>query len=383
MTALFLISAQTSDRSPTGSSRIAFPWEIDPPPQSLVPLDEIRSGGPPPDGIPPIDEPKFESVDEAEAWLDDREPVLSLVRDEAARAYPLQILTWHEIVNDTFAGDPITVTYCPLCNSGIAFHRRSEPTGAARSLLGAKDPVVLDFGTSGRLYRSNLVMYDRQTKSLWIQFTGQAVTGPFMGAELETIPSQMVSWAEFREAHADASVLSRDTGHRRDYGRNPYAGYDDVGSTPFLFDGEHDGRLDPMERVVTVSVDGASRAYRYRSMNEMAQHGAAVISDVLADTPIAIFYRFGTTSALDASEIAASKDVGAAGVFDARIAGRRLTFEPSPEGFRDNQTGSTWNLLGEAVSGELEGSRLEAVVHDDTFWFVWSTFRPQTTIWKG
>ncbi|MEX2393677.1 MAG: DUF3179 domain-containing (seleno)protein, partial [Actinomycetota bacterium] len=206
-------------KAPTTSSGTAadvrFPWEVEPPARSLVPLDEIVSGGPPPDGIPPIDRPKFVTVSQADDWLADTEPVILLDHRGDVRAYPLQILTWHEIVNDVVGGDPLTVTFCPLCNSAIAFERERATTRDARRLVG-DERTVLDFGTSGRLYRSNLVMYDRQTKSLWIQFTGKAVAGPFMGAELEKLPVQIVAWSEFARAHPDGRVLSRDTGNQRD-----------------------------------------------------------------------------------------------------------------------------------------------------------------------
>lgn len=380
--AVLLFFGGDTERPSTSAAGALFPWEIDPPPPSLVPLEDIRSGGPPPDGIPPIDHPKFLAVSAADEWLEDREPVLALVHEGEARAYPLQILTWHEIVNDSVAGDPITVTFCPLCNSGIAFERRVRTTDDARQMLG-RDEVTLDFGTSGRLYQSNLVMYDRQTKSLWIQFTGQAVAGPFMRTDLRNVPVQIVAWSEFKDAHGDGRVLSRDTGNERDYGRNPYAGYDAIGASPFVFDGDPDDRFPPMERVVAVTIDETSKAYRYRSLQEAAEDRAAVVHDEIGGRPIVVLYRLGTSSALDRSDIADSKDVGATGVFVPEVDGRRLTFEPEADRFfRDRETGSTWNLLGEAMSGELEGSRLEPVTHDDTFWFVWSTFRPETTIWS-
>ncbi len=357
---LFVWLKPTSESNESLSADARFPWEISPPPRSLVPLDQIRSGGPPPDGIPPIDDPKYVSVRAANKWLRGREPVLSLIYKGQARAYPLQIMTWHEIANDTIAGDPITVTFCPLCNSGIAFDRRVRGR-------------VLDFGTSGRLYRSNLVMYDRQTKSLWIQFTGRSVTGPFIGTDLRKVPVQMVSWTEFKRSHPDGRVLSRETGHSRDYGHNPYAGYDDINASPFLFDAEIDDRLAPMERVVALTVGDKSKAYRYSSLQK----------GVVEDGSIVIFYLRGTSSALDETNIADSRDVGATGVFVPEVDRRRLTFRPDGRGFRDLQTRSRWNLLGEASSGELKGKRLKPVVHDDTFWFVWAAFRPETTIWSG
>jgi len=347
----------------------AFPWEISPPPRSLVPLDQITPGGPPPDGIPPIDRPKFESVRSARSWLSDREPVISLVMGTTARAYPLEILTWHEIVNDEVVGRPVTVTFCPLCNSAIAFDRR----------VGRR---VLDFGTSGRLYRSNLVMYDRQTKSLWIQFTGQSVVGSFIGTKLEQLPVQIVSWKAFASAQPNGRVLSRDTGFSRPYGHNPYPGYDDIASSPFLFNGPSDRRLRPMERIVAVSLGDISRAYRLRDIRSRAGDGAAVISDHVGGRSVVILYSSGTASALDADDIARGRDIGATGVFDPVISGRHLSFVTRGSAFADQQTGSTWNVLGQAVDGPLKGSTLPAVAHDDTFWFVWSAFKPTTDIWR-
>jgi hypothetical protein len=159
-----------------------------PSPSPLVDPDEIVSGGPPPDGIPPIDRPKFEDPSGV-PWLDPKEPVIAIEINGDSRAYPAQILIWHEIVNDTVGKVPVTVTYCPLCNTGIAFRR---PVIAGQ---------LLDFGTSGKLYRSNLVMYDRQTESLWPQALGQAVVGPLTGTKLEWVPVQMVGWADWRASN--------------------------------------------------------------------------------------------------------------------------------------------------------------------------------------
>jgi hypothetical protein len=328
-------------------------------------LEEIRSGGPPPDGIPPVDHPRFVSVSAAEGWIEEREPVLSLLHGGEARAYPLQILTWHEIVNDRVHGDPITVTFCPLCNTGIAFDRRVRGD-------------VLDFGTSGRLYRSNLVMYDRQTKSLWVQFTGKAITGSFIGTELRRIPVQIVSWREFTRAHPKGRVLSKETGFSREYGRNPYPGYDDINSSPFLFEGRTDGRLRPMERVVTVSAGDDARAYPYRELKR-----SDVVEDEVGGKVLVIFYRPGAASALDNERLASGRDVGETGVFSPFVEHRRLHFESRDGRFVDTETGSVWNVLGEATAGRLRGSSLRPVAHDDTFWFVWAAFRPGTTIWTG
>lgn len=147
-----------------------------------------------------------------------------------ARSYPIQILIWHEIVNDTIGGEPIAVTYCPLCNSAIGYRRR----------LGDR---VLEFGVSGKLYKSDLVMYDRQTESIWPQFAGEAVAGKLTGEKLEPLAASTVSWRDWRGAHPNGWVLSRDTGHDRPYGTNPMVGYDDPDSGFSLYRGKIDGRL--------------------------------------------------------------------------------------------------------------------------------------------
>src|SRR5919106_5445469 len=216
--------------------------------KALVPLDEIMSGGPPPDGIPAIDRPTFVGPATAAAWIVSKEPVLALEINGVARAYPLQILMWHEIVNDVVGGVPVTVTYCPLCNAGIVFER-------------IVDDAVLDFGTSGKLYRSDLVMYDRQSHSLWAQMEGRAIVGARAGTRLTMLPSNTISFEAWRAAHPNGKVLSRETGPRRNYGANPYESYDDPGLRPFLFSGRPDPRRLPKERVVGVKIGDTARAY--------------------------------------------------------------------------------------------------------------------------
>ncbi len=331
-------------------------------PAPLVDTAEIISGGPPPDGIPPIDEPTFQMAGSVN-WLEDNEPVLALEIGNEWRAYPVQILTWHEIVNDTIAGTPVAVTYCPLCNTAIAFDRRAEGR-------------ILDFGTSGKLYRSALVMYDRQTESLWTHFTGAAVAGFLTGTELQAFPMSTVSWRDFQRTAPDgAMVLSRDTGHSRDYGRNPYPGYDDVDTSPFLFEGEIDGRLAAKERVVGVESDGEAVAVLTSALAKKR-----VVAVELAGRPVTVWWKPGTNSALEAGRVAAGRDVGATGVFRALLDGQKLTFTADGEGFTDDQTGSRWDIFGTATSGSLEGKRLEPLTHVDTFWFAWAAYLPDSSI---
>ncbi len=330
-------------------------------PAPTIDLDRLVSGGPPPDGIPAIDRPLFNPTGDVN-FLDDREPVVAIEVGGDARAYPVQILTWHEIVNDTVGGEPITISYCPLCNSAIAYDRQ----------VGDR---VLDFGTSGLLYNSALVMYDRQTESLWSHFTAQAVAGVLTGEELSRRPTALVAWSEWRSANPDGLVLSRSTGHQRDYGRNPYTGYDDIDQSPFLFDGEADGRLRAMTRMVGINEGDDAVAVQLDALLEVG-----VLEASLAGRDVVVWALPGTASALDDSRIPDGRDVGTTGVFEAELDGRRLSFERMDEGFVDEQTGSLWNVLGEAVEGELAGRRLARVAHVDTFWFAWAAFLPDTAI---
>ncbi len=333
--------------------------------KALVPREEIIAGGPPPDGIPAIDGPQFVSAGEAGRWLKPKEPVLALTIGGDARAYPLQILMWHEIVNDVVGGVPVAVTYCPLCNSALVFERTVHGTR-------------LDFGTSGMLYRSDLVMYDRQSHSLWSQMEGRAIVGDRAGTRLAMRPANTIAFEDWSAAHPGGTVLSRETGHRRSYGANPYDSYDQPTLAPFLYLGKPDPRRPPKERVVGVAIGEVRRAYPFPLLEKHR-----VAHDTVAGQAIVIFYQTGTLSALDESDIARSRAVGATSVFSARLGDRTLSFEATPEGVRDRQTGSRWEFFGRAVAGALAGQRLTPVQHVDAFWFAWAAFNPTTTIWAG
>ncbi|HVH30644.1 MAG TPA: DUF3179 domain-containing protein, partial [bacterium] len=298
------------------------------------------SGGPSKDGIPAIDAPRFDAVAAADKWLTLREPVILFERAGEGRGYPLQILIWHEIANDTVAGLPIAVTFCPLCNTSIVFDRRL-------------DGRALDFGTTGKLRFSDLVMYDRQTESWWQQATGEAIVGEMTGKRLVFLPSQIISWETFKLTYPKGAVLNRETGHGRPYGRNPYVGYDDIHSSPFLYHGPKDGRLPPMERVVTLSLNGEDVAYPFSVMEKVR-----VVSDTVGDRPIVVMFTKGVTSALDGGSVSDSRDIGGTGVFERTLYGKVLTFRTSGVRFIDAQTGSTWNILGVATAGPLAGKRL-------------------------
>ncbi len=328
-----------------------------------VPWSEIMSGGPPKDGIRSIDAPEFVGVGAADGWLKSREPVILFVYGNDARAYPLQILIWHEIVNDTVGGLPVAITFCPLCNTALAFDRRVQER-------------TLSFGTTGKLRFSDLVMYDRQTESWWQQATGQAIVGTLTGTQLTPLTAQTISWGAFKEAFPKGKVLSRHTGYSRAYGQNPYVGYDDVNSSPFLYRGPNDPRLRPVERVVTVSREGEDVAYPFSVLEK-----TRVVNDTVGGEKIVVFFEKGVTSALDKRSIPESRDIGTAGVFQRIAGGKVLTFAMTGGRITDAQTGSAWTILGTARAGPLTGARLIPVVHGQHFWFAWAVFRPKTRIY--
>ena len=259
---------------------------------------EILSGGPPKDGIPALDAPSFKRVS-SERRIGAREPVITVEIDGAQpRAYPIRYLTWHEIVNDTVGGVPVAVTFCPLCNSGITFDRRVKGQ-------------LLSFGVSGKLRNSDMIMYDRETQSWWQQAEGRAIVGQLTGTPLRTLPSWMESWAEFKARNPKGLVMAEPK-YNRDYGRNPYRGYDTL-SKPFLYSGENPPHgIEPLARVVRIG----KRAWpltRLAAVGEVSEAG------------VTISWRAGQASALDTSKIAKGRDVGSIRVKDAK--GRDLAHD--------------------------------------------------------
>lgn len=330
-----------------------------------VALDEIIDGGPPKDGIPSIDQPRFVAVDTASRWLTPNEPVIVLNHGGDSRAYPLQILVYHEIVNDEIGDTPVTVTFCPLCYSSIVFDRRVRDR-------------LLDFGTTGKIRKSDLVMYDRQTESWWQQFTGKGIVGHYAGTELKRLPSTIASFASFRTHYPAGQVLSRNTGFIRSYGNNPYIGYDDINKTPFLFDDPLDTRLPPMEKILAVQIDGLQRIYPFSELGEQR-----VINDILGKQPVVIISKQDVLSALDAATLADSRLTLAAAAYSRNTAGKTLTFRQNGHHITDRETGSDWNLYGKAVGGPLEGNQLQTLDSGIYFAFAWLAFRPESEIYRS
>jgi len=242
------------------------------------------------------------------------------------------------------------------------------------------DGEILDFGTTGALRDSNLLMYDRQTESWWQEFGGEGVIGHYAGHKLEQLYLSITSWADFKVMFPDGQVLSRpDSG--RPYGSNPYAGYDRPGSSPFLFDGAEDPRLPAVERVVALERGNDAWAVSFTTLAE-----ERVVSTTVGGEDIVVFWTPGTASALDAGSVRSGRDVGAAGIFSPVTSdGETLTFSGDADGvITDSETGSVWNIFGSAVSGPLEGTQLTPVPgRIGQLWFSWAVYRPDTVVYQG
>jgi hypothetical protein len=322
--------------------------------KSIVPLDQIVSGGPPPDGIPSIDNPKFISVQEASKFLEDSELVLGLNINGDIRAYPLQILVWHEIVNDEIGSIPVAVTYCPLCFTNQVFNRTIDD-----------GQEVVEFGTSGKLYNSNLVMYDRTSKSLWSQAMAEGIVGKYAGTKLERVPFDVAYWKEWKQIYPESKILSRDTGSNRPYGVDPYGDY--YTNSDVLFPvSNKDNRLGLKEIVVGFENKGQYKAYKLQEIENKK-----VINDQVNGKPIALF-------SLHPFMVRAYDRI----VEDGELT---LEFEYDADNNRiiDKQTGSEWNFEGMAIDGQMKGKQLTRLPYDEGFWFEWIGFHPKTGLYPG
>lgn len=254
--------------------------------KSSVDFDTILSGGPPKDGIPSIDQPKFWLAKDIEG-LEADEPIIGLTVNGETKAYPIRILTWHEIINDVIGGVPVAVTYCPLCNAAVVFERMvdGKPT---------------EFGVSGKLRYSDMIMYDRNSESWWQQFTGEAIIGAALGTKLKILPSRTQSWSQFARKFPDSQVLVPNNVHTRQYGVNPYVKYDSA-LKPFLFTGEFPDDIAPMTYVVAVQDIDEPFVVTLAKVREEKQ---------LIRNGVKLSWVEGTRSALDDRQIAKGRQIG-------------------------------------------------------------------------
>jgi hypothetical protein len=312
------------------------------------------------DQIPAIDAPRFETPEQAAALLPPESLVVGLELNGDARAYPVSLLSLHEVVNDVVGGEPVAITWCPLCQTALGFYRRE----------GGR---VLSFGVSGLLYHANLVLYDRQTNSLWSQLLGGAVLGRYKGTPLRPIPLVLTTWAEWLERYPDTHVLSigqdqyagrfleptlEAEGQYFDFSNAPYAGYTQKVSA--WFRQRHRGVQDGA-RVLTIALDGQAKAYTMPALRK-----SPALQDRVAGRPVLVTF--------DRNSLAAS-------VFSRQVDGRVLDFRYEARPVVDLQTGTRWDpLTGIALAGPLRGERLAQLPSTWSYWFAWRRFHPQTAI---
>ena len=349
---------------------IPFHWRTDTT-KRIVDLKELTVVLPR-NAFPSIDYPKFVDKDEGLGFFYEHEPVIAVEINGVAKAYPLNMLTMHEMSNDSLGGVPILPTYCPLCNSSIVFDRRLSVDGT---------DYVLEFEVSGMLRNSDMVMADTQTHTWWQQLTGSGIVGTLAGVELNSIPSMILSVGDFFSAHPDGKILSPKTGTAAEerYGMNPYENYDDPSGKPYdrFFDhGRLDHRLPAMERILTVETMTGYRAYPFSMLKKNR-----VVHDEVMGRGMVIFYKPGMVSVLDDRDIRASRATGSVTAFYSRVNGTELYFKRKKTGFTDVQTGSFWDISGKCLSGAMEGEQLKPMRHSQHFAFAWLTFFPDTEIW--
>jgi hypothetical protein len=314
------------------------------------------SGGPGRDGIPALENPVVVTAAEADTFLLPTALVLGVVENGEARAYPHNVLWWHEIINDTLGGVPIVVSYCPLTGSGMVYDPR----------IGGQ---VLNFGVSGLLFENNLVLFDRATESLWSQMRVQGVCGSFTGTEPALKPVVQSTWEAWQAMHPNTTVVSFDTGFGRNYGVYPYGNYDRVGDNSLLFPAARIDRRRPLKELALGIVEnGVEKAYPYGELGERS-----AINDQVGGRPVVVVFDAESQMAL---------------AFDRRRGGETLTFEIADRGgfpfrLRDVETGSRWTLDGVAVDGPLAGSRVEPIATFSAMWFAWAAFHPNTTLFTG
>jgi hypothetical protein len=324
-----------------------------------VPLAKIVSGGPPKDGIPSIDSPKFQSVREADKILEDSEFVLGLNINGDIRVYPLQILVWHEIVNDVVGGKPIAVTYCPLCFTNQVFNR---------TLI---DGNIVEFGISGKLYNSNLVMYDRKSNSLWSQALGEGIVGDYSGIKLEKIPFDIAYWKEWKKLYPESKVLSRDTGSVRPYGADPYGNYytNDLILFPLAND---DKRIGLKEIVIGLEDENQYKAYKLQDIETNK-----VINDIIGDDKkiALVSLKPFMVRVFDRGIDDNVNDEGKKIIVD-------LFYNETNNTLIDRVTDSELNFDGKFINGQLQDKQLKRLAMDQGFWFEWTAFHPETEVFS-
>lgn len=311
--------------------------------------------------IPAITHPQFESPAASRRWLPGSAPVVVVGVGADVRAYPLAILEWHEVVDDVVGGQPLAVTYCPLCNSAAVYSRR----------LGRR---VISLETSGALENGALVLIDPSTRQLWLQPVGASY---YPGPPLGWLPSNLLSLDEAAADYPGLRVLDRNTGYQRDYTASPYGGVGGPGQPLGLYRGFYDTRIDPKTRVSGVVLGGRARAWQYPALRRVG-----VRDDRVGGVAVLVVFHYHTSGIGYSDSIEAAPDVGSTDVFLRTVRGKVLSFRTLSSGLlTDGETGTVWNGVGRAVRGPLAGAQLTPVRHLDMYWWTWAAFYPGSSLW--
>jgi hypothetical protein len=368
---LFLVPVNPAHAQFKNPRNLEFTWRTDTTRHS-VDLSEITLVLPK-GSFPKIDYPGFMDKKEGLQSFFPHEPVIAVEYGGEAKAYPLNMLTVHEISNDVLGGIPILATYCPLCNAGVVFDRRLLVDGTEQ---------VLEFEVSGMLRKSDMVMLDTKTESLWQQFMGEAIVGSHTGSMLKVLPSLIISVEEFFTRYPEGKILSNRQGNKeleQHYGQNPYVGYDASGASPysrFFAPEDVDSRLPAMERVIDIEVKGNYRIYPFSAI---AKKG--VLQDRFRGLDLVFFHGGETVSILDQKDISQSRTIGSVTVFSPLVDGKVLRFKKKGKHYRDEQSASTWDITGRCIKGSLQGTQLAIIPHSNHFAFAWLAFFPDSEIY--
>lgn len=343
----FIIFPYISDKSVQTNSQkkdIVGPTDYDKYVQNL------QSGGPPKDGIPPIDNPKYQGVEDAEDFLNEKDVVFILNYKDTVKIYPQKVLVWHEIVNEEIKGEKISVTYCPLTGSTIAYRGHIKKINKETT-----------YGTSGKLLNSNLVMYDRKTDSYIPQILGVGINGDLEGVRLDTFPMLWTTWELAKQKYPNAQVLTDNTGFFRNYNRDPYGSYIESGnyydSRSVLFPlMNKDSRLREKEVVIGVRGKDAQLAILKNTLRS-----EKVKNFQVGNEKIVAFY----DDSLDAVRI-----------FSRELRGESLSFSLNDNKILDN-LGNEWGVEGKSSQGELMW-----IDSFDVMWFSWVAFFPETELYE-
>ncbi len=323
--------------------------------------------------FPTIDYPAFINKTEGLIAFFKHEPVISVEINGKAKAYPLNMLTMHEMSNDSLDGIPILPTYCPLCNSSVVYDRRLNYKGKS---------YLLDFEVSGMLRNSDMVMADKQTQTWWQQLMGKGLVGELADADLRVIPSLVISVEEFFNRYPEGLILSPKTATSSEerYGTNPYVNYDSKNNSPYerYFDNAIiDQRLEAMERIIDIKGEDGYKIYPFSTIVK-----EGTLNDIYENKALVFFHTSGTVSVLDHSDISKSKSIGSVTVFSSVIDGKILTFKKINEEFIDNETASVWDITGLCLKGKYKGMSLKPEIHGNHFAFAWLSFYPNSEIFS-